>query len=196
MLTLKPYTLLFNECLWISIIHTGRLYRARWVLPTSDRANYCLRYAFILFPFTASVLLSNFCIKSYFLTSQFAHPYFAKMATKKVNSSSAKHVTAQLPSSSSSSSTSSQVSLFEQIPTKSFQSHKGLWYHIRAVHNIDTPKQKPKEQCKVCSKIISAKHIKTHMQIHTNPKPFSCSVCKKTFSRKTRGKEHLRIHSG
>ncbi|XP_071060577.1 zinc finger and SCAN domain-containing protein 12-like [Pseudochaenichthys georgianus] len=50
--------------------------------------------------------------------------------------------------------------------------------------------------CSVCKKAFSKNiHLKSHMRIHTREKPHRCSVCKKAFSKNINVKEHMRIHT-
>jgi len=38
--------------------------------------------------------------------------------------------------------------------------------------------------------------MKSNLLIHSGQRPFTCDVCKKTFSQKTNMKRHQLIHSG
>ncbi|XP_071059379.1 zinc finger protein 583-like isoform X1 [Pseudochaenichthys georgianus] len=51
--------------------------------------------------------------------------------------------------------------------------------------------------CSVCKKAFSRSgNVKKHMRVHTGEKQFSCSVCKKAFSRSGNVKKHMRVHTG
>ncbi|KAK7912665.1 hypothetical protein WMY93_012876 [Mugilogobius chulae] len=58
----------------------------------------------------------------------------------------------------------------------------------------ETPKRKGK-QCPVCRKEVKG-GLKGHMRIHTGERPYSCSVCNKTFSLKFHLHLHIRTHTG
>ena len=62
--------------------------------------------------------------------------------------------------------------------------------------NVDINMEKPFE-CSYCEKTFSKKdNLDVHMQIHSDDKPFECIQCGKAFSDKSSLDRHMRVHSG
>ena len=57
--------------------------------------------------------------------------------------------------------------------------------------------RKKKIMCTVCNKYFhSPSHLKVHMRIHSNERPFECPTCHMTFTASGNLKVHQRVHTG
>ena len=75
--------------------------------------------------------------------------------------------------------------------TALFKSHTGLRQHMEVKHGSN-----PSLRCPICGKIMYNKtNLEGHMNKHRGIKPFSCSVCKKTFAYKQSLQAHEKICS-
>ncbi|KAH7725844.1 histone-lysine N-methyltransferase PRDM9-like protein [Aphelenchoides avenae] len=58
-------------------------------------------------------------------------------------------------------------------------------------------KPKNKSPCRVCGRVLASGHMSRHMRSHTGERPYSCTVCAKSFRRAQHCLNHmLRVHTG
>ena len=51
-------------------------------------------------------------------------------------------------------------------------------------------------RCEICNKVVPSKsHLARHMLSHTKEKPFMCSFCNQSFSRKDNLMHHIRMQT-
>ncbi|ODM91403.1 putative zinc finger protein, partial [Orchesella cincta] len=76
----------------------------------------------------------------------------------------------------------------------SFHTPSALTRHIKDIHD---PSYIFTIKCAICDKGFHTNYNhQSHMRTHTNEKPYSCSVCRNTFTHPTSLKNHMkRIHS-
>ncbi|XP_008476465.2 uncharacterized protein LOC103513418 [Diaphorina citri] len=70
--------------------------------------------------------------------------------------------------------------------TEKFTHTSSLTRHIRKNHDprylpVDRKKTDENVNCDICKIVVLKSTLKSHMRIHDNAKPFSCTVCKKSF---------------
>lgn len=82
-----------------------------------------------------------------------------------------------------------------------FDTHCDVRQHIRKGHvykMFPPPIERKKEFiCDICGLRVHTKDaVKNHLLIHTNTKPYACTICGKTFRRTADKKIHERQHTG
>ncbi|XP_076389676.1 uncharacterized protein LOC100882515 isoform X1 [Megachile rotundata] len=64
-------------------------------------------------------------------------------------------------------------------------------------HLIKQHENRKAVMCEECGKTFSRNsRLKVHMRVHTGDKPYNCTICSKSFARRTAMKQHLLIHTG
>lgn len=73
---------------------------------------------------------------------------------------------------------------------KAYSTLKALKKHQKLAHDVDLDLV----TCKICNKKLSTKFkLKTHMLVHSNAKPFSCTHCSETFKEKRNVVKHIKL---
>src|SRR6218665_176772 len=76
---------------------------------------------------------------------------------------------------------------------KQFRLKTNLRYHV---DNHNGKKRHLKELCTLCGKSLYSSYMPTHMRMHSGEKPFECSICFKSFPKKSNLEGHMRSHTG
>merc|ERR1719189_1552274 len=76
---------------------------------------------------------------------------------------------------------------------KVLKTHSSFKLHLNT-HNITTKERRP-YTCSVCQKSFTQKsHLTVHLRVHSGAKPHMCSFCGKQFSVRSNMKKHLKMH--
>lgn len=67
---------------------------------------------------------------------------------------------------------------------------------VRSFQTVNEFPDPELHSCSYCGKSVHPSYLKRHIRLHLEPKPFKCSVCKKTFSHRGNLNQHYRIHTG
>ncbi|XP_055298979.1 zinc finger protein 814-like [Sitodiplosis mosellana] len=92
-----------------------------------------------------------------------------------------------------------------EICSKAFSSKGHLTRH-ELIHLKDTlPRDDPRikrhnyehelVECEICSKRLQRVHLKGHIKLHTDEKPFQCDICHKSFKTKQNVRKHKVRHT-
>eukprot|EP00092_Neocalanus_flemingeri_P012971 GFUD01013976.1.p1 GENE.GFUD01013976.1~~GFUD01013976.1.p1 ORF type:complete len:1261 (+),score=305.37 GFUD01013976.1:94-3876(+) len=78
----------------------------------------------------------------------------------------------------------------ENACNKAYSTLKALKKHQKNTHEVDINLV----TCKICQKQLSTKFkLRTHMLVHTNAKPFSCTHCSETFKERRNVVKHIKL---
>merc|ERR1712080_320652 len=73
---------------------------------------------------------------------------------------------------------------------KAHSTGKALKKHQKLAHEVDLELV----TCKVCKKQLSTPFkLRAHMLVHTNSKPFTCSICSDTFKEQRNVVKHMKL---